>query len=97
MSSDEFIETCDRILHNEEMYELDDDSHETYAMDDEHQEIDNMDVKALPYYNITAKVVVFVQKYARLSLYSLRLISTIFTAASVLVISYFVNDIDCLV
>eukprot|EP01083_Nonionella_stella_P243313 847940_1 len=93
MSSDEFIETCDSILYNKENDEIDDENQEIDSMDS----IINMDVKALPYYNVTEEVVQFVQKYAKLSLYSLRLISTILIAVAALVVSHFVNDIDCLV
>eukprot|EP01083_Nonionella_stella_P308451 1088197_1 len=52
----------------------------------------NMDIKALPHYNFTERVIQFVQKYSKQSLYSLRLISTILIAAGVIAISYFVSD-----
>eukprot|EP01083_Nonionella_stella_P208093 755436_1 len=85
--SDEFIKKCDRIMDNEEKYE----------MDDENQDIDmdpiiNIDIKALPHHNCTERVVQFVQKYSKHSVYSLRLLSTIFIAAGVIAISYFVSD-----
>eukprot|EP01083_Nonionella_stella_P025951 71452_1 len=86
--SDEFIKKCDRIMDNEEKYEMDDENQEIDNMDS----ILNMDIKALPHYNFTERVIQFVQKYSKQSLYSLRLISTILIAAGVIAISYFVSD-----
>eukprot|EP01083_Nonionella_stella_P085275 236377_1 len=87
--SDEFIKKCDHlIMHNEEKDEMDDENQEIDNM----ESIINMDIKSLPHYKFTERVIQFVQKYAKHSVYSLQLLSTILIAAGAIAFSHYVGD-----